>query len=411
MAQLVGRLSAVQVEKITTPGMYYDGGCLYLQVTGGGNRRLSKSWIFRFEIHSKRRYMGLGSLELFSLAEARIKTLEYRRQLFDGIDPIEARRARKAQAALETATGVTFRHCAERYIAGHKAAWSNVKHAAQWDSTLSTYAYPVIGKLPVHSVDTGLILKILEPIWSTKAETAGRVRGRIEVILDWARVQSFRKGENPARWRGHMDKLLPSHSRVKKVKHHAALPYAELPVFMTKLRKEEGVAARALEFLILTVARTGEVIGAPPGEIKGKVWTVPADRMKADREHRVPLSAPAAAVAEKMMKDFAEPYVFPGGKAGKPLSNMAMLKLLERMGRADLTTHGFRSTFKDWVSETTNHAFEVSEMALAHTIDNEAEAAYRRGDLFTKRIALMDDWGKYCASGEPAEVLCGGRRT
>jgi len=404
MPQVVGRLSAVQIEKITTPGMYYDGGCLYLQVTGGGNRRVSKSWVYRFEIHGKRRYMGLGSVELFSVAEARIKTLEYRRQLFDGIDPIEARRAKKAQAALEAAKGVTFKHCAERYIASHKAAWSNAKHAAQWGSTLNTYAYPVIGKLPVQSVDTGQVLKILEPIWSTKAETAGRVRGRIEVVLDWAKVQGFRTGENPARWRGHMDKLLPSHSRVKKVKHHAALPYADLPAFMVKLRKEEGVAARALEFLILTAARTGEVIGAPPIEIKDGVWTVPAERMKANKGHRVPLSAPAAAIAEKMMKDFAEAYVFPGGKAGKPLSNMAMLKLLERMGRSDLTAHGFRSTFKDWAAEMTKHAPEVSEMALAHTIDSEVEAAYRRGDLLKKRIALMDDWAKFCASAEKREA-------
>ena len=403
MAQLVERLTTIEIARIKTPGLYYDSDCLYLQVTGGGKRRLSKSWVYRFQIHGRRRYMGLGPLALVSLAEARIKALEYRRQVFDGIDPIEARRAKKMQAALDAAKGVTFKHCAERYIASHKSAWSNAKHAAQWEATLNTYVYPVIGKLAIQNVDTGLVLRILEPIWSTKAETAGRIRGRIEVILDWARVQGFRIGENPARWRGHIDKLLPSHSKVKKVKHHAALPYADLPAFIVELRKEEGVAARALEFAILTVARTGEVIGAPPHEIKDGIWIVPAERMKANKEHRVPLSAPAKTLVDKMITDYAGAYVFPGGKAGKPLSNMAMLELLRRMGRSDLTTHGFRSTFKDWAAETTDHAPEVTEMALAHTIESEVEAAYRRGDLFKKRIALMNDWAKFCTESGASE--------
>jgi integrase len=404
MPQIVERLTALAIAKVAKPGLYYDSDCLYLQVTGGGARRLSKCWVYRYQINGRRRYMGLGPLALVSLAEARIKTLEVRKQVYDGIDPIEVRRARKLQAALERAKGMTFQYCAERYVASHKAAWSNTKHAAQWDATLSAYVYPVIGKLAVQDVDTPLVLKILEPIWATKAETARRLRGRIEVVLDWARVQGYRTGDNPARWRGHMDKLLPHHKRVKRVKHHAALAYGDLPDFIVKLRKEEGVAARALEFAILTAARTSEVIGAPPEEIKDDVWVIPGDRMKAGREHRVPLSATARAIAQKMVSDIGAPYIFPGRKSEKPLSNMAMLELLKRMGHPELTTHGFRSTFRDWASEMTEHASEVVEMALAHTIESDVEAAYRRGDLFRKRIKLMADWADFCGSGKPTRT-------
>jgi integrase len=256
----------------------------------------------------------------------------------------------------------------------------------------------------VQAIDTAMVMKVLEPIWATKPETASRLRGRIEVVLDWAKVHGYCTGENPARWRGHLDKLLPRRSKVKRVKHHAALPYAELPAFMLELRKEESVAARALEFLILTAARTGEVIGASAGEICGDVWVLPPERMKAGKEHRVPLSAPAAAIAEKMLKDFGGRYVFPGRQPGMPLSNMAMLQLLTRMGRSDLTTHGFRSSFKDWASETTDHSPEVTEMALAHVIDSEVEAAYRRGDLFKKRTLLMSDWAKYAMPSDFVSV-------
>jgi integrase len=401
MAHLVGRLTALKVTKVKEPGMYADGAGLYLQVTGDGENTPAKSWIFRFTLRGRSREMGLGSYSIFSLAEARAKAAEYRRQVYDGIDPIEARRAQRAQAALEAAAALTFKECTKQYLAAHSAGWRNAKHAAQWNSTLKTYAEPVIGSLSVHGIDTALVMKIIEPLWSRKPETASRLRGRIEAVLDWATVRGFRQGENPARWRGHLDKLLPARAKVRKVKHHAALPYDELPTFMTALRAQEGVAARALEFLILTAARTGEVIGARPGEIRDHIWTVPAGRMKASKEHRVPLSASALDVVEKV-KEQGGAYLFPGGKRDRSLSNMAMLALLDRMGRSDLTAHGFRSTFRDWAAECTNYPSEVVEMALAHTISSKVEAAYRRGDLFEKRKSLMSDWATFCASSRGA---------
>ncbi|MBS0277781.1 MAG: integrase arm-type DNA-binding domain-containing protein [Proteobacteria bacterium] len=395
----MGKLTALKVQQLTKPGSYGDGGCLYLYIKSDGKSRYSRAWVYRFKLNGQRREMGLGPVALVSLADARIKTLEYRKMHLEGIDPIEVRKAKREQAKIDRKGGVTFRACAERYIASHKAGWKNDKHAAQWPSSLGAYVYPIIGAKPVYQIDTAQVMKVLEPIWATKAETASRVRGRIETILDWAKVHSYRTGDNPARWHGHLDKLLPSRSRVKRIKHHPALPYAEMSSFMAKLRAQEGVAARALEFLILTVARTSEVIGTPPNEIKGKVWIVPPERMKAGQEHRVPLTVPALAVAESM-KAMGGSYLFPGRKLDAPLSNMAMLKLLARMGHPGLTAHGFRSTFKDWVSECTDYPSEVSEMALAHTIDNKVEAAYRRGDLFRKRIALMDDWARFCAGEE-----------
>ena len=403
MAHLVGRLTALKVAKVKAPGMYADGAGLYLQVSGDSENTLAKSWIFRFTLRGRSREMGLGSLSLFGLAEARAKAAECRRQTYEGIDPIEARRAQRVQAALEAATALTFKDCTAEYLAAHGAGWRNAKHAAQWSSTLKTYAEPVIGALAVQSIDTALVMKIIEPLWSKKPETASRLRGRIEAVLDWATVRGFREGENPARWRGHLDKLLPAHAKVRKVKHHAALPYDELPAFMTALRAQDGVAARALEFLILTAARTGEVIGGQPEEIKDKVWTVPAGRMKAGKEHRVPLSTPALAIIEKLRKEQGGTYLFPGGKRDKPLSNMAMLALLDRMDRSDLTAHGFRSTFRDWAAECTNYPNEVVEMALAHTINSKVEAAYRRGDLFEKRKSLMSDWATLCTSSGGAD--------
>ena len=398
MVQFVGRLTALKVAKVKRPGMYADGAGLYLQVTGDGDKRVAKSWIFRYQLRSRAREMGLGSFATFGLAEARIKATECRRLTYDGLDPIDARRAERARIELETAKALTFKACAEQFIAAHSAGWRNAKHAAQWTATLKTYAEPVIGSLPVHRIDTALVMKILEPLWSKKPETAGRLRGRIESVLDWATVRGYRTGDNPARWRGHLDKLLPARAKVRRVKHHAALPYDHLPDFMAALRAQEGISARALEFLILTAARTGEVIGAKSEEIRGKVWTVPAGRMKGAKEHRVPLSEPSLAIVEKMRKEHPGVFVFPGGKHAKPLSNMAMLALLERMGRADVTAHGFRSTFRDWAAERTSYASEVVEMALAHAIDNKVEAAYRRGDLFEKRSSLMAEWARFCAS-------------
>ncbi|MGH7088036.1 MAG: tyrosine-type recombinase/integrase, partial [Stellaceae bacterium] len=327
-------------------GMYHDGGGLYLQVGAGG----AKSWIYRFMLDGRARAMGLGPAQSITLAEARKRAAECQRMRVDGIDPIEARGAQREHRKLEAAQALTFDACATAYIDAHKAGWQNAKHRDQWRNTLSTYAGPVFGALPVQAVEIGLVLKVLEPIWLTKPETASRLRGRIEAVLDWATVRGYRKGENPARWRGHLDKLLPARSKVRKVEHHPALSYAKLADFMLALRSHEGVASLALEFLILTAARTGEVIGARWEEIDfaEHVWVVPAARMKARREHRVPLSGPAAAVLDRMGAIREAAFVFPGGKRGKPLSNMAMLKLLQRMGRADLTAHGFRSTFRDW---------------------------------------------------------------
>ncbi|MHC2019979.1 tyrosine-type recombinase/integrase [Methylobacterium sp. CM6247] len=402
---MAGKLTALAVQRQKTPGMYGDGGGLWLQVTGKG----AKSWIFRFTLHGKAREMGLGSANTFSLAEAREKALACRKLRAEGHDPIEVRNCQRQEAAIEAAKAVTFRDCATAYIEAHKAGWSNPKHAAQWTATLETYAYPVFGSLPVRGVDTALVMRAVEPIWTSKSETAGRVRGRIEAVLDWASTRGYRMGENPARWKGHLANLLPKQSRVRQVEHHPTLPFAEVPAFLRSVANQPGTAARALAFVILTATRTGEVIGARWAEIDcaAGVWTVPANRMKARTEHRVPLSAGAQAILAAMAETRIDEFVFPGGKRGRPLSDMAMLAVLKRMGRADITVHGFRSSFRDWASETTHVPSEVVEMALAHTIDSKVEAAYRRGDLLQKRRALMDDWAAYCGAyhqSAPAEM-------
>jgi integrase len=306
------------------------------------------------------------------------------------------------RARLDAAKAMTFQQCADAYIAAHRAGWRNGKHAAQWNTTLATYAGRVMGTLPVQTIDTALVLKALEPIWTTKPDTASRLRGRIEAVLDWAKVRGYRAEENPARWRGHLDKLLPARSKLRKIRHHTALPYAELPSFMIGLHEKEGISARALEFTILTATRTGETIGAQWNEfdLLDRTWTVPAERMKAGREHRVPLSTRALANLDKMQahRSANDGFVFSGRKLGKPLSNMAFLMLLRSMGRGDLTTHGFRSSFRDWVAERTNVPSEVAEMALAHAVGNKVEAAYRRGDLFDKRRRLMQQWATFCTT-------------
>ncbi len=350
MAKLIDRLTALKIARVSRVGYYADGGGLYLQVTCW-NGRFAKSWLFRFTHNGKRREMGLGSCATLGLADARERAKRCRQSLLDGVDPIEARRAEKAKAAAQATKAMTFRVCAEKCIASHRAGWKNAKHAAQWTATLETYAFPKIGHMPAQAIDTNAICEVLEPIWAAKPETASRVRGRIEFILDWAKIRGFRTGDNPARWRGHLDKLFPARSRVRKVKHHAALPYAELPAFMERLRDENGTAARALEFLILTIARTTEVLEVEPSEIKDSVWIVPEGRMKASKEHRVPLSSAAQAIIAEMASIHSGKYIFPGQKKDQPLSNMALLNLLERMGFPDLTAHGFRSTFKDWAAE------------------------------------------------------------
>jgi integrase len=406
MARAIEKLTALKVEREKRPGMYGDGGGLYLRVTDEG----AKNWVFRFMLNGRARWMGMGPLHTVNLAQARKRAGEHRLQRHDGIDPIEARRAERLQARLDAAKVVTFKECAESYIKSHRAAWRNDKHAAQWEATLATYAEPVIGKLSVQAIDTALVLKVLEPIWTTKPETAGRVRGRIEAVLDWAKVRGYRVGENPARWKGHLDHLLPARGKVRKVEHHAALPYAKLPGFVEALRKQEGIAARALEFTILTAARTGETIGARWNEIDllDKSWTVPAERMKAHRKHRVPLSPCALAILEEIRahRHADDGFVFPGGKAGKPLSNMAFLMLLRRMGRDDLTAHGFRATFKTWTSERTSFQNEIVEAALAHVVGSKVEQAYRRGDMFEKRRRLMQQWATFCTT-VPAQEVAG----
>lgn len=382
-------LSAALVAK-AKPGRYGDGDGLYLFVRNAE----AKFWTFRYTPRKgKMKEKGLGPVRLKSLSEARAEARELFRAHREGRDPLHEAAATRA-ALLVSST--TFKQEAEDYIKRRRAGWKNAKHAAQWSSTLETYAYPTIGDLSPAAIDTPLILKVLEPIWVEKPETANRVRNRIEAILDAAKARGVRTGDNPAAWKGNLEILLSG--RVRRAKHHAALPYAEIGSFMEQLREQPGVAARLLEFTILTACRTGETLGATWDEIDlgGKLWTIPAERMKMHRVHRVPLSARSLAILREMGRDGQ--FVFPNARAGKPLSNMAMLVLLERMKRDDITVHGFRSSFRDWCAERTNYPSEVAEMALAHAVGDKVEAAYRRGDLFEKRRRLMDDWARFCAT-------------
>jgi integrase len=395
MARAGNRLSAVKVTKATKPGFLCDGHGLYLRIGPTG----AKSWVFRYRRNGKLHDLGLGPLHTVSLANARAKALDLRRQRLDGVDPLTAKREAAVKARVAGAKVMTFRQCADAYILAHRAGWRNSTHAYQWTATLATYVHPIFGEIAVHMVDVGLVMKAIEPIWTTKPETASRVRGRIESVIDWATARGHRKGENPARWRGHLENLLPKKSKVRRVEHHAALPYSELADFIAELRQREGVAARALEFTILTAARTGEVIGASSSEIdfEARLWTLPAGRMKAGREHRVPLSEPALSILRPIYEARTSDKVF-------QLSNMALLMLLRRMGRGELTVHGFRSTFSDWCAEQTAFASEVREMALAHVVGDKTEAAYRRGDLFQKRRQLMEEWGRYCSTAGAPEA-------
>jgi integrase len=339
--------------------------------------------------------MGLGMLETVPLVDARRRAADARALVLDGVNPIEARK--EAKLAQAHASGVKlFSDVAAAFIKANRDEWENAKHAQQWENTLATYAYPKIGALPVHMIAAGHINDVLAPIWTEKRETATRLRGRIEKILDRATALGYRTGPNPARWRGNLDHILPRDKRRSRITHHAALPFNDMGAFLTTLRAEKGIAARALEFTILTAARTGEVIGARREEfdLDAAVWTIPAGRMKSKREHRVPLSPRAVALISALPK--VGDYVFSGRAGDKPLSNMAMLQLLERMKRDDLTVHGFRSTFRDWAAERTNYPREVCEMALAHAVEDMTEAAYRRGDLFDKRRRLMEEWTKHC---------------
>lgn len=396
MRRTIHRLSARTVAAAKRPGLHADGAGLYLRVTADG----TKSWILRYQLDHRPRSMGLGPVSEVPLADAREQARVWRTVLRDGVDPIDARKAERDRRRNERLSAVTFRDCARRYIEAHEAGWKNPKHKAQWAATLDTYAHPVFGDASVQSVNTAAVLRVLEPIWRTRTETASRLRGRIEAVLDWAAARKLRTGENPARWRGHLDKLLPARTRVRSVVHHAALPYRKIGPFMAELREAQGVAPRALEFAILTAARTGEVIEARWDELdlEARIWTVPAERMKARRAHRVPLSPSAMGLLDRMARLREGDFVFTGSRAGRPLSNMALRSVLLRLGRDDLTVHGFRSTFRDWAAEQTAHPNEVVEMALAHVVRDKAEAAYRRGDLFEKRRRLMDDWAARCSA-------------
>jgi integrase len=394
MGRRVRQLTAVKVNALKKKGLYPDGDGLYLQITGSG----AKSWIYRFKMQNKTRDMGLGPLSTISLAKARELAAECRRHRLAGTDPIEWRKEKRAKQQLEVAKATTFDQARDQYIAAHSAGWRNEKHRAQWKNTLEAYATPIIGKVSVQDVDTALVMKILEPIWNSKTETASRVRGRIESILDWAKARALRTGENPALWRGHLQNLLPKRSKVSRVKHHPALPYEEMERFLALLRARSGTAALALEFTILTAARTGEALGAVFSEIdlKAKVWTVPPERMKGGRQHRVPLSDRAVVIVKEMAKTRLSDFIFPGQRPRKPLSNMSLLMLLRDMEYDHITVHGFRSSFRDWAAEKTNFAREVAEAALAHVVGDQVEAAYRRGDLFEKRRQLMDVWARHC---------------
>jgi integrase len=383
------KLKANQVGKAKKPGMVNDGGGLYLSTS----RTLSQSWIFRYKRHGKTRDIGLGSASDVSLAGARSKAETARAAVQAGTDP---------KQALRGDTGpITFKTAAAAYIEAHSPAWRNPKHKSQWINTLRTYAEPKVGDLPVDQVDTEAVLSVLTPIWASKTETASRVRMRIENILAWAKAMGYRDGFNPAIWRGHLDKLLPARNKVQERKHFAALPYLDIPALYAELAAKKSMSAKAIQLTALTACRTGEIIGAQWSEIDGDTWVVPKARMKANKAHRVPLSPAALLVLGEL--DNNSEYLFPalrhGGENATPhMCNIAMLKLLKTM-RPGMTVHGLRSSFRDWAAETTEYQNHVVEMALAHTLSNAVEAAYRRGDLFEKRRSLMDDWASYCTGG------------
>ena len=393
MVREVNRLTAVKVKSLTKPGRFADGDGLYLFVTKAGNR----SWVFRYRDRTtgKLRDKGLGPVRHVTLERARELARECRGDLLRGNDPIDLKRRELTAERLNRARRVTFANCVDRYIDAHNAGWRNAKHAAQWRNTLDTYASALM-PLPVADIEVGQVLGAVEPIWSAKTETATRVRQRIEAVLDWATVRGYRAGENPARWRGHLQKLLPPPAKVKRVQHRAALPYAELPELMQTLGNVETIASAALRLQILTAARPGEATAAQWSEfdLDNGLWTVPGERMKAGREHRVPLAPPVVAMLRALQR--TADYVFPG-KPGKPITTAATLKLLQTH-HPELSAHGFRSTFRDWAAERTAYPSEVVEAALAHTIKNKTEAAYRRTDLLERRAKLMADWARFCTT-------------
>ena len=405
------RLTARGITSLTTPGYYSDpdNKCLYLQVSPT-SKGISRSWIFRYTspVTLKRREMGLGSTDICSLANARLKVLDLRKAIYEGIDPIEERQAKKTSIRESHQHSITFAAAAERCIQTKKAEWSNTKHQDQWTTTMAKFVSPLIGKLRVDQINTSHIVKVLEQtiknkkgeiegsFWNVRTETATRVRQRIEVILDWCRAHEYMQGENPARYQGALSHLLPKASKIKKSVHHPALPFQKIGEFMSELRSHSGYSALALELLILTATRTSEIIEAKWDEfnLDSKVWTIPGERMKAGKEHRIPLNTRAMEILEHLKTIRVNSYLFPSTlhKEGC-LSNMALLSMMRKMDKySDYVPHGFRSTFRDWAAETTDYSNETVELALAHTIKNKAEAAYRRQDQLEKRRILMEDW-------------------
>ncbi len=396
MPRKARELTPVEVRRLARPGRWSVGGVdgLALQVAASGAR----SWVLRVTVAGRQREMGLGSFPSVTLAEAREKARSHRAAAAVGTDPIAQRQVAQTAAAAHRSARQTFSTVAAKYIAQHEGTWKNAKHAAQWTSTLQNYAEPVIGALPVADITTAHVIQALEPIWATKTETATRLRSRIELVLDFATARGLREGPNPARWRGNLDAALPKASKLARVKHHAAVPVVEMGAFMSRLRDQPGMGAHALEFAILTAARSGEVRGATWSELDlpAALWIVPAERMKAGREHRVPLSEPALELLRGLTAGAPADLVFPGLRG--PLSDMSLTAVLRRM-KVPATAHGFRSSFRDWVSEHTHYPGEVAEMALAHAVGDKVEAAYRRGDLFDKRVALMGDWAVFLENG------------
>jgi len=392
MPRPIAKLSALAVKHAVLPGSYSDGGGLYLHISKSG----VKSWIYRFMLNRKVREMGLGPCSTVSLAEARDRAFACRKLRNDGIDPLEARRRERARAELDAGRTLTFSEATKAYIMSREADWDSAKHVQRWSSPLATYVEPMIGSVRVQDVDAAMVLRVLRPIWTSKTVTASRVRSRIETILDWANVRGLRTSDNPARWRGHLNQLLPSPSKVRPVQHLAGLSFTQIPDFFAALRRRPAVAARALEFTILTATRSGQVRGASWNEVdlNTRVWTVPSDRMRNGCEHRVPLSGPAMAILHRMHDLRENDYVFPGDRR-PTLSNMSTLMLLRRMGHSKITTHGFRSSFRDWCHETASFPSAIADAALGCAIADKAQA-HQTGNLFERRRELMDAWGRYC---------------
>lgn len=386
-------LTALRVAKETTPGYYGDGKNLWLQVRSNGG----KSWVFRYTFGGKAKMLSFGPVELLKLDKAREKAALARAKILDGIDPGEERKQEKLERIEKATRKLTFKEAAAQYIESKKLGWKNAKHAQQWENTLASYAFPEFGDTPVRDITTDHVKKCLVPIWATKNETASRLRGRIEAVLGWATVHGHRTGDNPARWEGYLENVLAAPSRVQKVKHHPALPFNQITSFMAQLKPMEGYGARALEFCILTAARSGEVRGATWSEIDldSGVWIIPKERMKARKEHRIPLSGAALKLLRELPRMEGSEYVFPSPRM-KMLSDMSISAVLKRMKITDITVHGFRSTFRDWAGETTSFPREVVEHALAHQLKDQAEAAYARGTLLAKRAKLMEAWANYC---------------